>query len=284
MAWIQGPLVGDVEANFVQRWNAAKVAGVSFSAHATVLPKPAVPQSQLDVKGQIARTMPAKYPAVPAGEKGILDLYVKAIRSAKQYIYIEDQYFRSQTIAREVAQACTKNRKLIIIAVTQPDYASDLEADELWKVASLTTKWSAAAYNTIKSAVKDFCLFFLQVADVDKKGRMVFRPVNLHAKIMVVDDIWYTIGSCNLNDRGFEFEGELNVAVLHDSAKALRQRLFAEHLESPCPDSIAAAAKLWYEHAKENHQAWAAKTKPWSRVFPFGQAGPLRPIFPPDWM
>jgi phosphatidylserine/phosphatidylglycerophosphate/cardiolipin synthase-like enzyme len=275
MAMIMGPLVEDVATNFNQRWNGARAAKVNYHEHTTALSAPPKQKGVTDILGQITRTMPSKYPPVPTGEQGILDLYRKAIRNAEKYIYIEDQYFRSQIMAKEIAKAIKKNRKLHVVVVTQPDYASDLEPNEWWKVGTLSSKWSSKAFQIIKKVRPNFTLYYLQVGHTTKKGIYKYLPINLHAKIMVVDDEWYTIGSCNLNDRGFLWEGELNVAAQHKSAKSLRKELFAEHLDSTCPDPIDDAFKLWYQHAGENAKAWKTKKAPTSRVFPFRQAGPL---------
>ncbi len=101
---------------------------------------------------------------------------------------------------------------------------------------------------------------------------------------MIVDDEWYTIGSCNINERGFLYEGEINTSVNNfDDAFALRKRLWSEHLQTPCPADILDATRLWYEHAVENYKTQQDKRKPLSRVFPFAQAGPLLPATRKSW-
>jgi phosphatidylserine/phosphatidylglycerophosphate/cardiolipin synthase-like enzyme len=287
MTEIVGPLVTDVEANFVQRWNAAKAAGVDFSAHAATLPTPTLNAAAGNISAQIGRTMP-QYPATPGGDRSLQRLYIQAIRNAEQYIYIEDQYFRSQIIAQELAAAVKANKNLILICVAPPDYwysPSDLDDNDGIAIGSpFTSYWTAKAFETIRAERPEFTLFQLQVSDTDAGGKRVYVPINIHAKLMIVDDTWYTIGSCNLNDRGFLFEGEINVGVLDpDGAKALRKKLFSEHLEVPCPDGIRDAAKLWYDHANANLKAFNASGAPTSRVYAYEQKGPVLPVFPPDW-
>jgi phosphatidylserine/phosphatidylglycerophosphate/cardiolipin synthase-like enzyme len=275
MATVVGPLVEDIIANFNQRWNNAIADKVPYHQHATTLGPPPKQKGMSDMRGQITRTMPSKYPGSPSGEKGILDLHRRAIRHAEMYIYIEDQYFRSQIIAKEIAKAIKKNPKLHVIVVTLPDYAAKLEPNEWWKVGTPSSAWAEKAFKIIQTVRPNFTLYYLQVGHLNKKGTYEYLPINLHAKIMVIDDEWYTIGSCNLNDRGLLWEGELNVATQHQSAKSLRKNLFKEHLEVACPDPIADAAKLWYQHANDNAKAWNAKKAPTSRIFPFRQKGPL---------
>src|SRR5262249_54423268 len=57
------------------------------------------------------------------------------------------------------------------------------------------------------------------------------HDVYVHAKMMLVDDVWATIGSANLMTRSFHADTELN-ASLWDAAvvRALRAELLREHL------------------------------------------------------
>lgn len=65
----------------------------------------------------------------------------------------------------------------------------------------------------------------------------------VHAKMTIVDDVFVTIGSANLNRRGFFHDGEINAfavpqalrAAADNPARLLRTRLWAEHLGLP-PD------------------------------------------------
>ena len=102
---------------------------------------------------------------------------------------------------------------------------------------------------------------------------------------MIIDDEWYTIGSCNVNDRGFETEGELNISVYHKSAKDLRKKIFSNLLCEECPENMDKAINLWYEHSVANHNAFATNSEPRSFIFPFIQAGPPSgPFFPNTWL
>ena len=283
MTRIEGPLVMDVHNNFVARWNQAIDNKNFLSSGLPKLSAMTTPPSGSGAKsGQIVRTMP-KYPAAPLGETGCYEMYARSIGNAEKYIYIEDQYFRSDRIATAIAAACRANPQLIVVVVTPPDYAAEWDEVDL-ALATASTYWTADSFNIIKAAVPEFCLFHLQVSDTDAKGNQIFVKVNTHAKLMIVDDEWYTIGSCNINERGFIYEGELNVGVNNpEDALALRKRLWTEHLQTPCPAGIVAATKLWYEHAAENYKAQKDKRKPLSRVYPFAQAGPLIPVTRKSW-
>ena len=59
-------------------------------------------------------------------------------------------------------------------------------------------------------------------------------PVYVHAKVCVIDDIWASVGSDNLNRRSWTHDSELSCAVLDDTgvfARDLRLRLLREHLD-----------------------------------------------------
>jgi phospholipase D1/2 len=282
MARLLGEVVTDVQSNFIERWNYCITQKYDWSQHLSPISYGRVAGFS-NVKCQISRTLPV-YPPSPTGEQGILETYRKAISLADKYIYIEDQYFRSTIMAREIAIACKKNKKLKVIVLTQPDYLSEIESEETWKIASPSTYWTNNSYQIVKSVVPDFSLFYLVVSDIDAIGKTIYKPINLHAKMMIIDDEWYTIGSCNFNDRGFQYEGELNVAVQHESAKDFRKKVFNINLGiNNCPDDPSDAINLFYDHASKNFDAWGKKAKLISKVLPFSQTGPYKTPFPSDW-
>jgi phosphatidylserine/phosphatidylglycerophosphate/cardiolipin synthase-like enzyme len=66
----------------------------------------------------------------------------------------------------------------------------------------------------------------------------VWRVENLtiHAKVMVIDDVFAAIGSANIHSRSmFGDDSELHVALvdISEAAKKFRMRLWAEHLRIP---------------------------------------------------
>ena len=57
-------------------------------------------------------------------------------------------------------------------------------------------------------------------------------PIYVHAKIAIVDDHWFTIGSANLNEHSLFNDTEMNiVSTIRSSPAETRLRLWAEHLE-----------------------------------------------------
>ena len=90
-------------------------------------------------------------------------------------------------------------------------------------------------------------------------------PIYIHAKICVVDDTWFTIGSDNFNRRSWTTDSELTCAVFDTSAghpdssaragsgvglaRDLRLQLWSEHLGTDVADAAlldpAAGLDLW---------------------------------------
>lgn len=54
----------------------------------------------------------------------------------------------------------------------------------------------------------------VQILDVENEEA---RPIYVHAKVCVVDDVWVTVGSNNFNTRSWTHDSELVVAILDEA-------------------------------------------------------------------
>src|SRR5260370_7770972 len=71
-----------------------------------------------------------------------------------------------------------------------------------------------------------------------------YRPIYAHAKVAIVNDLWSTVGSANLNNRGMRDDAEMNVATLDTGlAHGLRLMLWAEHLGLMGEDDLLTIAR-----------------------------------------
>ena len=57
-----------------------------------------------------------------------------------------------------------------------------------------------------------------------------YQGTMMHAKTMVVDGIWTTIGSSNFDDRSFRLNDEVNVNILDEGIARKMEEMFAEDL------------------------------------------------------
>ena len=239
---LRGPIVADVADHVCMRWK--EVTGIALGP----APEPA-PAG--DVEAQIVRTVPEKvYDSLPNGDFGILGAYVKALRSARKYIYLENQFLWSSEIVKLLAQKLsnppTEDFRLVVLLPSKPSTGND---DTLGQLAVL--------------AEADHDNRFLACTLYGRDdGRAL--PVYVHAKVGIIDDEWLTIGSANLNNHSLFNDTEMNV-VVRDAALArdTRLRLWAEHLEVPrsqfeerAPQS--AIDELWEPIARDQFQRRAA--------------------------
>lgn len=252
MARLEGPSVVHLEENFRQRWNRLIERGVDHAECATPVPQPAPCAPAGSSAVQVVRTMPA-----PLCERGILDVWLRAIAAAKRLVYVEDQYFRSVIVSRAIADAAQKNPNLSVIAITNEVHAN----------RPISGQWNRVCFDIIREAIPQFELHALHVAGVDCRGKRSNIRVDNHGKLLIVDDVFLMVGSCNVNDRGLEYEGECNLAVVdRDFVARCRLELFRDCLDDDprLGRSIDEDVGIFHEHAAAN-----AKTPPSHGQHPF---------------
>jgi cardiolipin synthase len=84
-----------------------------------------------------------------------------------------------------------------------------------------------------------------------------YLPTMMHAKTMVVDGIWTTIGSSNFDDRSFRLNDEVNVNVYDESIAAQMEKMFFEDLARS--EEITRRVwikRSWLDRAKEKVAGW----------------------------
>jgi phosphatidylserine/phosphatidylglycerophosphate/cardiolipin synthase-like enzyme len=210
---IAGPAVRDVAMNFAMRWQA--ITGEE-------LPAAAVPTAAGDIELQVVRTVPdGTYPRLPRGDFRILESYLRALRAAKRFIYLENQFLWSpeilEVLREKLAHPPTPDFRLLLVLPAKPDSGADDTRGQLGTLVQADGEGGRLLACTI-------------YAIGEEKDWQVY----VHAKVGIVDDAWMTIGSANLNEHSLFNDTEMNV-VTHDTELALqtRLRLWAEHLERP---------------------------------------------------
>ncbi|HEX5094932.1 MAG TPA: phospholipase D-like domain-containing protein, partial [Acidimicrobiia bacterium] len=168
---------------------------------------------------QFVRTIPERaYRALPRGEFSVLESYVRALRSARRLIYLENQFLWSPEIVDILkAKLRAPPSDDFRVVVLLPHRANNGQDDTRGMLARLV---DADAHDR-----------FLAATIMSRSGERS-GPLYVHAKIGIVDDAWLAIGSANLNEHSLFNDTEVDV-VTHDPALArdTRLRLWAEHLE-----------------------------------------------------
>jgi phosphatidylserine/phosphatidylglycerophosphate/cardiolipin synthase-like enzyme len=198
---------------------------------------------------QLLRTYPSKrprYPFAPDGERSIARAYSRAFSRARRLVYVEDQYFWSELVAHELADALRREPDLQVIAVV-PRYP---EEDNRFSGPPMLLGQQRARELLERAGGSRFAMYDLENA--------AGTPVYVHAKVCVVDDEWMTCGSDNLNLRSWTHDTELTCAVVDPDGTLLRDlrvSLWAEHLGLPADDprlaELDGAGELWAQRAGE---------------------------------
>ena len=101
------------------------------------------------------------------------------------------------------------------------------------------------------------------MAGLDTNGTRT--PVYVHSKLLIVDDEWATVGSCNLHHYSLFGNGELNVAFTDaTSVRALRIALFREHVGIDTSDLNETDALILFQRvANENRNRHRKNDSDW---------------------
>jgi phosphatidylserine/phosphatidylglycerophosphate/cardiolipin synthase-like enzyme len=250
---VRGPAVGDVETVFRERWEDPApltrnpVDRLSeLIRHDPRTPSPLPPQlpdpgTAGSKNVQLLRTYPNRrhgYPFAPDGERSVARAYNKVIARAHSLIYLEDQYLWSTGIVACFAEALRADENLRLIAVI-PHYPD--QDGRLSEPPNLVGRQQAL--NELSAAGGDR----VAVYGIENHAG---TPVYVHAKVCIVDDVWASVGSDNVNRRSWTHDSELSCAVIDDEldpraprtvdrfgdgarrfARNLRLELAREHLD-----------------------------------------------------
>lgn len=232
---IQGPAVHTVETVFRERWldptplsrNPVRRLVDVVRHHDTTpdpLPEQAPPPPAAGPhRVQVLRTYPdlrhgQDYPFARGGERSVARGYRKALKQARELVYVEDQYFWGNDVADpfEAALVANPELRLLVVLPMHPD------VEGLSRRAEMLAR--ARAVNRLRRVAPDRVAFY---GLENTSG----TPIYVHAKVCVMDDTWCTVGSDNFNRRSWTHDSEVSCVVLdRDYARDLRLRLGAEHL------------------------------------------------------
>jgi phosphatidylserine/phosphatidylglycerophosphate/cardiolipin synthase-like enzyme len=210
---LRGPAVVDVATHFTRRWN--EVTGEQLAP-------PVEPPAAGNLDVQVLRTVPEKtYRFAPRGEFTILEAYVRALRSAERFIYLENQFLWSpevvDVLADKLSRPPCEDFRILLLLPAKPSNGADTTRGQLGRLLDADAGAGRLLATTITA---------------HHDGRSA--PVYVHAKVAVVDDRWLTIGSANLNEHSLLNDTEMNVLVCDPAlARQTRLRLWSEHTERP---------------------------------------------------
>ena len=156
-----------------------------------------------------------------SNEFRIYDAYLTAIREARERIWITQAYFApNRELRRALADAVARGVDVRIIV---PGFTD----------SGLIFHASRATYEELLQAnVKLF----------------EYTEALLHSKTAVIDGVWSTVGSCNIDPRSFAHNNELNVAVVGREFAHEMEAMFRRDLKQTRPIDAAGWAKRPMSH------------------------------------
>ena len=191
---VEGPVVEYLQGAFAENW--LEATGVVLGGE-NYFPRPLQPTGQ--VYAQVVRSSPA------GGASAMYTTFLLAIASAQRTIYITNPYFVvDKVMETRLIAAAERGVKVVVLVPGKIDH------------------------NLVRQASRG------------QFGRMLLGGIEifeytaalLHSKTMVIDGVWTTIGSTNLDNRSFAMNEELNLVVYNAAVGRAMENVFREDLRA----------------------------------------------------
>jgi len=296
---IAGPALKRLHHNFVSDWNL--FAPDHQVAELAELP-PNVHREPFDIMHgvQIVRTHPRER------EKTIKELYFHSITSARNYIYIENQYFFYPAFARELKKtreafiddwrkksgksASEMPMLHVFIVIPHPeddgmvprtyDMVAELGGSDSMKAQGVLVDADKVAPHSgevlhrpsiqeLQNALGlNVSIARLRASGLDRNHKMGYREIYIHSKLMIIDDVFLTVGSANLNQRSMSSDSEINIGLTGlKHAGTQRRRIFDLHWGGALPGNDSSVEwsdvfKRWKLRMKANDEVRKSGKEP----------------------
>jgi cardiolipin synthase A/B len=178
---LEGPAVPWLQAAFAENW---REATHELLGGPTYFP-PTLPEAG-DVRLQIVRSSPT------AGSYAVYTMVLLAMASARRSILLTNPYFvLDGRMTDTLVSAAQRGVRVVALTPGKIDHAL-----------------------VRSSSRRDFGRLLQAGVEIFE-----YQPALLHSKTLVVDGVWATVGSTNLDNRSFALNDEVNVAI-HDAGLA----------------------------------------------------------------
>ena len=181
---LEGPAVAQMQAAFLDNWMKAQSKVLHGEDY---FPEMEPAGSSY---AQVFKSSPRE------GSESVRLMYLLSIASARQRLLIANSYFVPDDLAIEAFVAAQKRG--VDVEIIVPGTKIDSE---------LTRKASRSRWGDLLGAG-------IEIYE--------YRPTMYHCKVMVVDDLWVSVGSTNFDNRSFRLNDEANLNVF-DADFARRQ-------------------------------------------------------------
>src|SRR6185503_19351395 len=181
------------------------------------------------VDAPVAISLTAPRTDASPGVRQVEQLYLDMIAAARKSIYVENQYFTSRVIGEALAARLAEPDGPEIVVVTRL-------LSHGWLEEITMTTLRIKLVRELRAADKHgrFHAWYPHVP-----GLCEGTCLDIHSKVMVVDDQWARVGSSNLSNRSMGMDTECDVtleargdAKLAAAVTSFRDCLIAEHMEA----------------------------------------------------
>jgi uncharacterized membrane protein YdjX (TVP38/TMEM64 family) len=154
-------------------------------------------------------------------------LYLRAIAAARRCIYVENQYLTVLGLADALAARLAERDGPEVVIIGPKECEGLIET-------AVMDHGRALFLDRLRAA--DRCDRLRVLHPVNSEGGEEPIPINVHAKLMIVDDRLLVVGSANLSNRSMRLDTECNVALeaQDETGKGVvlraRDTLLGEHL------------------------------------------------------
>ncbi len=197
---------------------------------------------------QLLRTYPAYQ------EKSIKECYANLTRLTHHYIFIQNQYIQYEEWATYLTTCVEKLRSagytkpiyVFILTSTPETDGMDLATYDVALQLGQSETMKVEHEEALKRAKRGKAKAPITAAELEKRGIKAlmasmwsgagapksprdYEETYIHAKVAIVDDAAFTVGSANLNVRSMALDSELNLlSQAKDVAFDLRRKLFTQ--------------------------------------------------------
>ena len=194
-ARIEGPAIADLLETFRLHWRYAQPDDPIPTADGEPSPMDDSPKAHAAVPLRVSRTLHGgRYDGLPKGETGIYESYLRALETATDYVYIENQYLTSLEIVDAIVTAMQRGPNLQLICLL--NMRLGIPGYDAWQRAAIERLLAGLGQEAHRAGI--FTLWRREPG-ADPTQRPILMPVYVHSKVAIVDDAWLTVGSANLD-------------------------------------------------------------------------------------
>jgi cardiolipin synthase A/B len=197
---VEGPVVAQMQSAFMDNWLKVKSSVLQGDAYFPELTTAGV---------SICQAFKSSYEE--GGESARL-MYLFSISCARKVLRIENSYFVPDKLLVDTMIAA--KRRGVRVQIIAPGPVVDAKM----------TRFAARS----------------RYGDLLKGGVEVYeyQPTLLHAKLMIVDEVWAAVGSTNFDNRSFRLNDEINVNILDPEFAKRQSQIFDKDLAKSKPVTL----------------------------------------------